>query len=286
MTLISILVGLALEYFFGALDHVRNFRWFDAYLDWLEKRCSSHHLWDGVIGVVFSLALPLFLLGLVENILADLNVVLEFLLATAVFIYSLGPDLNTLLERYSEALRSGDENQQTDLEEALRIDGIPGEEGGERMIRSILVRSHEHLFGVIFWFLVLGPVGALLYRLSVNLARRFGGIRGGYADAAHNLRRILMWPSIRLEAVCLALAGSLVHALEAWHKVQGSILEDSEDIIGAAGLGALQYHPAPANDEEHQAFADWVQEVQALINRGLVVWLTGLGILTLGGWLV
>ncbi len=286
MTLISILVGLGLEYFFGALDRVRNFRWFDAYIAWLEQGSGSRKLWDGPVGVLVTLALPLIALGIVQGVLSDLNVVLGFIFATGVFIYSLGPDLNTLLDRYTEALIRGDENQQADLEESLRVEGVTGEEAGERMLRSVLIRSHEHLFGVIFWFLVLGSVGALLYCLTIRLARRFAGIRGGFGDAILNLHRILMWPSIRLESVCLALAGSLVHALESWHHVKGSVLEDSEDIIGAVGLGAIQYQPPPADDEEHHAFADWVQELQALLNRALVVWLTGLGILTLGGWLV
>lgn len=285
MTLISILVGLALEYFFGALDRIRNFSWFDAYSLWLERQCSVKAFWNGPAGVLLTLALPLLLLHVVAVLLDRSSIILVFLLATAVFIYSLGPDLNTLLDKYITALHGGDEVSASHLEEGIRVGGIKGEEAGERILRSILVRAHEHFFGVIFWFIILGMMGALLYCLTVRLKERLGEIRGGYADAVTRLHGILMWPSARLQALGYALAGDLVGGLGGWNAARDEGTGSSEDLIGSCGLGALNYAPEAGAEIEPGKLADWVQESQALINRTLLIWLTALGFMTLGGWL-
>lgn len=285
MALISILVALALEYFFGALDRVRNYAWFDAYTLWLEKRCGGKVFWNGPLGVLLTLALPLLFLYFLAALLDRHSIILVFLLATAVFIYFLGPDLNELLDKYVTALHGGDEASASHLEETIQISGISGGGSGERIIRSILVRAHEHLFGVIFWFIILGMLGAMLYGLTVQLKKRFGDIRGGYADAIQKLHGILMWPSARLQALGFALAGDLVSGLGGWNSVPEGGQGSSEDLIGSCGIGALNYAPNGGTEEEPAKLADWVQESQALINRTLIIWLTALGFMTLGGWL-
>ena len=70
-----------------------------------------------------------------------------------------------------------------------------------------MLRAHEYLFAVVFWFLLLGAVGGLLYCLAANLARRHEKVGDGYAGAARRLHNILMWPSARLLALGFALGG-------------------------------------------------------------------------------
>ena len=41
MNLISILAGLAMEYFLGPLDRFRDSTWFETYMNWLEL-CSGN----------------------------------------------------------------------------------------------------------------------------------------------------------------------------------------------------------------------------------------------------
>lgn len=286
MTLISIILGLALEYVAGTLDHVRNYVWFDYYVKWLERRCGGKVYWDGPLGVVITLALPLLVLAILSYALAEAGAVFVFVLATAVFIYSLGPDLNALLDKYIAALQSDDEAAVAGMEEALQVSGVRGAAEEERMLRSVLIRSHEHAFGVIFWFIVLGMTGALLYSLVVRMRQRYSGIHGRYADAVRQLHGILRWPSTRLEAIGFALAGNLVEALDGWRAVAAEAAHSSDDIIGAAGLGAARRGMGPPEEPEEHRFANQVQETQALINRTLIVWLTALGIMTIGGWLV
>ncbi len=289
MTLISILLGLALEYFLGALDHLRNRDWFDRYHRWLENRCSSHSLWEGPTGVLLTLASPLVLLVLITHFLSSISVLLVYLLAIAVFVYSLGPDFNTLINGYIEALENDDDAGLKRIESFLFREELSEikEEREKKAIETILLCAHEHIFGVIFWFITLGMVGALLYCLVVRLEDKFDGIHGDYADAVRNLHHVLMWPSARLQALGFALGGSLVDALEGWRSVEGDSLNISKDVIATSGIWALQYQPELGAEysDEKESYLSWLKEAQALANRTLIVWLTILGVMTLGGWL-
>lgn len=287
MTLLSILVGLGLEYFLGSLDRIRNFIWFESFSNWLERRCNKFPFWDGPAGVLLTLGIPLLLIAGITNLLAGISAILSFILATAVFVYCVGADFNTLLRTYTEALETGDEGSLQGIEHRLGVDPEAEEQPGAAIIESLLVRAHDHIFAVIFWFIVLGVVGVLLFTLTVRLKAAYTDIHGAFADAVRNLYSVLSWPTSRLLAVGFALAGSLVDALDGWRKVGGNTIDCSEDIIRAGGLGAIQYRlPDSEEVSEQQAeFLAQIQETQTLINRTLIIWLTVLGLMTISGTL-
>jgi len=287
MNLISILIALALEYFLGSLDHIRNFDWFDRYSRALELRLSRYRYWDSPAGVVFTLLWPVLVLLGVAYLVASVSLILVFVLGIAVFVYCLGPDINKMLHRYSEAVKEGNDEDRQRLEEALGVESDPDSFDKEAALESMLFRSHEHIFAILFWFLVLPITGALLYRLVVRLERSYVGIHGDYAEAVRNLHRIMMWPSARLLALSFGLSGSMMHALEAWREVAGHSLDCSAAVVSHSGMGALQYEPAGSGDEEVDiaGYAEWIDEIRGFINRTLIVWLTGLGIMTIGGFL-
>lgn len=287
MTLLSILVGLGLEYFLGTLDHIRNFVWFEKYSNWLESRCNKLALWDGPAGVLITLGIPLLVLALIANFLGNISIVLGFILAIFIFIYSIGSDVNDLLTKYIEALDADDEGSIQGIEHQLGRDGEADEQNDQDIIHTILMRSHDHIFAVIFWFIVLGVVGALLFSLAARMKRNYDDIHGAFADAVRNLYNVLIWPTSRLLAVGFALAGSLVDALEGWREVSGTSIDCSEDVVRKTGLGAIQYQKRESESEqERQAlYLSHLQETQTLINRTLIIWLTILGLMTISGTL-
>ncbi len=289
MTLISILLGLALEYTLGALDHIRNRDWFDQYMGWLETRCSGHALWEGPAGVLLTLVLPLSLLLLIAHSLAGVSLVLTYMMAIMVFVYSLGSDFNGLINGYVQALEQGNEAAVQRIEAQLGFEELSDdkEQREKTAIEAVLLSAHEHIFGVIFWFITLGMLGALLYCLVLRLEDKFEDIHGGYADAVRNLHCLLMWPSARLQALGFALGASLVDALEGWRSVEGDTLAVSKEVIATSGLWALQYRSKPDSElnDDLGSYINWVKEAQSLANRSLIVWLTVLGVMTLGGWL-
>lgn len=286
MTLISILIGLALDYFLSGINRIRNFSWFDFYTQQMELRCSKYAFWNGPVGLLITLAVPLILLMGIAYGVGIISVYLTYLLALAVFIYSLGSELNKLLNSYIDAIRVDDEAGRLAIEQTLSSEEHTEDRDAAKIIRSIFICAHEHIFGIIFWFSMLGMFGALLYCLVVRMKKKFNGIHGAYADAIRDLHCILMWPSARMLALGFALSGSLVDALASWRGITDHTLECNEDVIGKSGLGALQYQNIqPEEYATKDSYLYCIQEAQSLVNRTLVIWLTALGIMTLGGWL-
>ena len=285
MTLLSILVGLGLEYFLGTLDRLRNFTWFEYYRNWMELRCGKLQFWEGPAGVLLTLGIPSLVLVLFTNLLDEFSIILSFILAVFIFIYSVGSDVNSLLDDYIDALVSGDEGSVHGIEQQFGGDTISDDTTGLTIIKSAFLRAHDHLFGVIFWFILLGPVGALLFCLAVRLKNHSKDLRGSYADAVRNLHNVLIWPAARLLALGFALAGSLVDALEGWRDVKGYTLDNSGAVITESAIGAIQFRAMDKADEQAQKaeYLARIQEVQALINRTLIIWLTILGLMTLRG---
>ena len=159
---------------------------------------------------------------------------------------------------------------------------IDDEDANEKaVIKSALVEAHKQTFAVIFWFLILGAVGALLYRIVKELNEELYEIRGGFADSSHILLNILEWPSSRIMIIAMALAGSLSDVFSGWKKSEHFSLDVNSDVIIKAGLGALQYMPEVEVPGREKSY--WIDELKALINRTLIICLAILGIMTLSG---
>ena len=286
MKLIMVLIALGVEFRLGSFDRYRDLSWFERYTGWLETRLAGHSLWYGPGGVLVTLFIPLALLGALVYLVAQVHFILGFLLSLLALVYSFGPPPGSLVDSYADALGSDDDAARREILGRILDDGgVADEAGQDRVLSSIMLRAHEYLFAVVFWFLLLGAVGALLYCLAANLARKHGKAEDGYAGAVRDLHNILMWPSARLLALGFALGGSLVSALESWRTVSGHTLDISREVIAVSGFGALHYDLANGEDADKEVFIARLSETQALINRTLIVWLIVLGLMTIAGWI-
>ena len=228
MTLICILIAFGLEYYLGNLDQYRKFDWFDRYCVWMELNFSNMSVWKGPLGVLFTVVPPLLVLMLIASLLVKLSIVIFYLFMVAVFLYNLGPSINLLLNNYVSALEEGDESRVTQIEN--RLLSKQGREEDD-LYRAVLVRAHDNLFGMIFWFAILGVLGVFLFNLVIRLRERYVDIHGAYPDTVDTLYKVLIWPSSRLLALGFALGGSLVDALEGWGKVEGFSLDSSRQVL-------------------------------------------------------
>lgn len=294
MTLIAILLVLGIERFVGAVDHLRGFGWCRGWSRWLENRLSRHALWQGPLGVLIVILPPLVLLGLVSAGLYHVTPVLDFVLGCIVLLYCLGPaDLGHQVSRYTEALEAADRQAAEQARSEFynpRWDD-QGPLGGT--LCSLLGQTNLRLFAVLFWFVILGPIGALLYRLTAELHKHYGDVHGGFADSLRDLYNLLNWPTTRLSALGFALAGNLVDALYGWRRTEARSLAVNEKVLIESGLGALQFRQTYGEETESDTGAtmpeseevgQWVEAARSLENRTLIVWLSVLAIMTIAGW--
>jgi cobalamin biosynthesis protein CobD/CbiB len=140
------------------------------------------------------------------------------------------------------AVRAGDLDRARALIGTWR--GEPAQQlGREEVIRlaieEALLASHRHVFGVLFWFVLLpGPCGAVLYRLADALRRRWRA-PGAFGAFAARAARALDWPSARLTAVSFAVVGDFEDAVYCWRTQAQAWPAPEDGVVLAAGAGAL-----------------------------------------------
>src|SRR5690606_24093621 len=150
----------------------------------------------------------------------------------------------------------------------------------------------NRIFGVAFWFVVLGPVGAWLFRVSDLLRRRaafesargYGAAKAGL-PAAETLPGALAWLPARLAALGHALAGSFDDAANAWRSCTASPgrpfhvhTERLSAVVGKAAMTGFLEQPANSSAAARNALR--------LVMRTLFIWITVIALMTIFGWAV
>jgi membrane protein required for beta-lactamase induction len=284
MNLISILIALAVETFYRPIQELRRFNWFYRYSDTLCKRLEGQSWRDGPVGIILVVGSLVFGVWLLDAMLAGVAAVFSFLFGLAVLIYTLGPrDLAGEVKEFSEAVERGDYEAGEII--ATRIVGydISGSpiEATRHVMEGILVQANVRMFGILLWFMLLGPVGAVLFRLSCELKNYSTDNESGYAAAARDLYRIMIWLPTHLVVLGFALAGSFVDTVSLWKSYTEIWKTDSEALLIESGIGAISHEP---HDEEGTPDLEGVHQIMALVKRTLLVWLAALALLTLTGW--
>jgi len=287
MTLISALLGLFIDRLLGNLHEYRRYRYFLAYVEWMRERLAAS-VWDGTAGLLAILLPVLLVVALLQEWTADLLFGLTGVAFHVVaFVYCLGPrDLAADVDTYCEVCGSSDDDLRRRAAERL-LDGETPPDDAEaatsRVTRGVLVSASDRLFAVLLWFIVLGPVGAVLYR-AVSVLYRERSSEDGFGDSVAMLFAILVWIPARLTALGYALSGHFDAALEGWRAAHGEQPRGaggSERVLAETGLGALDVAIA---DADAGACGRPVRAAMRLVWRTLVVWLVGLSMMTLAGW--
>jgi len=156
------------------------------------------------------------------------------------------------------------------------------------------VQGLERTFGVLFWFVLLGPVGAALFRGAQLLQirhRAYDGDGAGFAIAARNLHHILGWLPARLLAMTYALSGSFEDAMHRWREVSqedaGLYADSNTAALVSSGCGALRLDDYLIDQDETAqppAHLAMVKAALALMWRAVVIWVVLAALLTLAGW--
>ncbi len=294
MILFEILIGLALDRVWGGITAWRSFGWFRRFAGWIEARLGG-----GVAGVLLMILPVVFGVAVAHYLLGEVLGVLAFVFAVAVLLLCLGPgDLDGEVREFVHAYRAGDREAARRYAVDLMGAGAPADskQRVHAVIEAILVQACERIFGVLFWFIVLGPMGAVLYRLSFLLKNLMASQQpqetGGYADASSALCGILGWLPARLTALSYAMVGSFADAMYKWREDGRGKRTDwangCRDVLVASGLGALRMDgdDLRVRTDEHLADTLQVKAAMALVWRAVMLWLAVIAFVTVAGWVI
>jgi len=162
---------------------------------------------------------------------------------------------------------------------------------------STLENGNDAVFGTLFWFIVAGGPGALLFRLA-NTLDAMWGYRSerlqAFGCAAARIDDALNWIPARLTALSYALFGQTRTALACW-RVQaphwsspnaGPVMAAGAGALGVALGGAARYDGVvemrPPLGCGRDAVGDDIGRAWALVARSVGLWL--LVIATLAIW--
>ncbi len=291
MLLIAILAALAAERLLGQA------RWWgrpfllQAMTRGIRGSLPWRPLWSSPGVVPLLLLPPLALTSLLEQQIQSPFVDLGF--SAGVLLLCLGPrdladDVNQLLRMRA----AGDDAAVRRLARALQRGPEP-DPSHRSLIGALFIQSHERLFGILLWFFVLGPTGAVLYRIGSRLPRVLhedgDTLAAHFSDMLHGL---LAWIPARITALLFGLAGSFDDALRAAADLHFDPAGDAAGwsrktwaVLAETAIGALETDgPDGGGPALPPNFEAMLHEVLNLQNRALLILLAFFAFFATGAW--
>lgn len=242
MTFVVTLIALLIERFFD-WSHIRQWNWFLKWQKYISIRLQDKnpYLILGVAIIPLSLAI-----GLVSYVLHGvLYGVVALVFDLVVLLYCLGP-----------------RNLWAEIFATPRAD-----EGAGRGINTIFIAANCRVLAVIFWYLLAGVLGAVLYRLLAVAAHDTQETPANVSHAAHVAEGWLDWLPVRFFTFLFALGGHFTKVFSCWRKRLPTGAENNDAMLTECGYAALGL------DEQTKAPADkaLVKSTVSLLDRTLVI---------------
>lgn len=299
MKLLALLIGLIIERLATQLFHLRRLHTLDRLIDYGFRQGEKFSNWPALIPVIILallLVLPVFLIRLS---LGDTFFGFPYLiLAVIVLFFSLGPkDIGEDVDDYCRAIKADDEDLIRSTAKALIEEDPPADpmERIRKVEESVCVQANNRLFAVIFWFVLLGPLGAWAYRVTDLIRRRavFNATRGDdesgspqMMEATQQLQGWLAWIPARLTAIGYAMAGSFDGALGAWRNSEESDTAHSneyhESLLARVGVAALALQDIEGESISARGVRG-ATTANGLVFRLLIIWAAVIAAMTLYG---
>lgn len=286
MSFLAALLALLLDQGLRHLEWLRDARWFRAYSEALLAFSRARERVRATAGALLLVMVPTLLVLVLDGLLTHMWDVFGVIFAVVVLWFCLGPrDLHAQAETYVDALQAGDEARAAAAAGELLGAAPPAAalERSQAVTRAVLKEANTRLFGPLFWFGLLGPAGAVLYRCADLLQRSPAeGSSAEFRDAADRLLGLLAWLPAHIAALGYALAGSFEDAVSDlrgyYQDCKLRFFEVSDDVLVYAGLGAIR---AAVGEE---AGISRLKSALGLVRRTLVIWMAIYALLTLFGW--
>lgn len=250
MKLLVIVLCLLSERFLTHSFSYQRFSWFNDYARRVNEFTQQHQF---LTNPWVKLALMILPLTLVTALIYGLLQCLFFgfvglVLSIVIFFYCLGPQ-NPFYPM---------------------LDNASGEEGNG-LASHYFSAVNNQLFAVIFWYIVSGPIGVLIFRL-ISLSSNVIEV----SQEAKKVQDILEWAPARLTVLLYLLVGDFQRGFILFKKYMFSKPQLNNQMISECGLEAVR--------------ADTAEEVpmpiaELIVEHSLIVLLVFIALFTLVAWL-
>ena len=288
ITLVAVVLALVLGHVAPALvASFRQYAWYDAWLHWLGT--SVGDLWRARYGIALALVPVLLVVALLQWLLdGPVYGLVGLVFDIVVLVYAWGPrdldiDVEAVIDAHDAPTRRA----------AIARLGLTGETAaldGPALVEAVFANALQRWFGVLFWFLLLGPVGAILYRLSAQstLAQDLPEQNRRGAQA---LKTALDWPVAQLVTLAMALVGNFDTVFSTWREAGGARFRLDTGFLAQAARASVRGELAEEAEEYAeegmvQAMRELpeLRDAMSLVWRILLLWLAVLAVFVIGGW--
>lgn len=247
MKLLVIILCLLSERFLIHRCSNHRFKWFPSYVNFLNHYLLVEKQIHPVLAI-FLIVLPIFIItGLIIFLFDPLLFgFIGFLLSLVIFYYCLGPE-NPFYPS--------------------KIEGVQNEEE----VGIFFNKVNGQLFAVIFWYILTGPLGIIVYRL-VSLCCEFTLTM----PLAARLTQLFDWIPARITALLYLLVGNFQRGFPYLIKGFFTSPENNANFLGGCGILA-------AKTNEHEPLS--LPYAESLMEHALIVYLVFLACFTLVAWL-
>ncbi|WP_428242676.1 adenosylcobinamide-phosphate synthase CbiB [Gynuella sp.] len=242
---LTIVIALVIDQLLGEPRRFHPLVGFGRWVTWVEARFDA-------LGIS-----PLR--ARLNGILAWLVTVLPFALIAFVLVDRLGMVIDILLlylaigrkslcqhgRRVVDAIRTGDLTQvryQTSMIVSRECAHLDKTGCARATVESVLENGSDSIFAAIFWFLLAGAPGVVIYRLANTLDAMWGYKNDRYRYFGWFSARIddvLNYIPARLCAVCYCLAGNAHAGFASWRRYARLLSSPNGGPVMSAGAGAL-----------------------------------------------
>jgi adenosylcobinamide-phosphate synthase len=308
VTLFAIIVALVLEQVHALPIEAAVRRPIARLATMLEEKFNDGGRSHGALAWGLGAALPATLLSLAHALLWHFQPLAAVLLGVGTLYLTVGfRQFSHFFTGIHLALRQGE------LDEARRLLAEWRGRSGDRLssgdiarlaIEQALLDSHRHVFAPLLWFALLGPAGALFYRLAHGLDQHWGRRSeaefGEFGLFARQAFHFIDWVPIRVTAASFAVVGDFEGAAHCWRTQAVRWPEAGSGILLASGAGAIGVRLGnPVHDSiletgeladrpelglGEDADPDFMQSTIGLVWRSLVLGLLVLALIWVSGW--
>jgi AmpE protein len=281
MLFLAGVVAIVLLQLWGTAERVHRDSWFDS---WRKKLLRSGLSGGG--GLLLAVALPALLVAVVLGLVAPILFGLLWIgLAAFLLLYAFGRgDFQATMARYRGHAFSGDfEAAYLEASQVFAWDEqheSPGSAAEVHVLvqRALLYEGFQRWFAVLFYFVVLGPAGAVAYRLLQLAGDDFGAQRRQlwlfYAD----------WVPARLLAAAFSITGDFLGSRSALLNGMKDTSQPAQELLYTVASAALHFDAPsrPAGQEGYDALAvSQNREIGSLLARSAACWVVVLSLVVL-----
>ncbi|MHB1947835.1 MAG: regulatory signaling modulator protein AmpE [Gammaproteobacteria bacterium] len=275
MTFIITLIALIIERFFH-WSHLRRWRWFNKY----QQKLATTRLanWPSYALLIISILPLIIVVGLVNHLLAGpLHGIFKIVFGVLVLLYCMGPS-NLWAQTFGCLSELHKEDPKIALDRAQACFGIAAPSSSQAfhqaLTSAIFIEANQRIFAVVFWFVILGPIGAVLYR-ALALCANESAL--GLSQLAHRVQGWLDWLPVRLFTLLFALSGHFIEVFTLWKCDVKSGVSMNDKLLTECGIAAID-----ARENNHLP-EDGAAEKSALelLDRTFIIGLVILAVIVL-----